>query len=310
MDKKKLKSTTIFTLSTTLFASASLSNAGAVNWPTLDRACLPVAGRMVKDQSAPCHCPPDEFCNDTNYKPSGNSCSGYSSSSQPEKCITGTGTLPMPPEITAVCCSLCPSGEIFEPLSDSGDPYDLNNRLLNIRLSSALMNGAGTEDYSFQCYVTLPPAPPPGNNGGGGYSTGHEGDGGIGHDSDHDGFPDTNDAAPDDPGVGSGGAANGGGSSCFLTTVVVQRMGEPDDGETLTKLRWFRDEIMLNDPHYRAMVAEYYDIAPPIAKRLESAPKAQIERLYQHILQVKTEIELGQYERAVQDYRQMVDALR
>ena len=53
---------------------------------------------------------------------------------------------------------------------------------------------------------------------------------------------------------------------CFLTTAIVDRRGESDDGETLTKLRLFRDTFMggkeSND------LKEYYDIAPLIIKAI------------------------------------------
>ena len=55
-------------------------------------------------------------------------------------------------------------------------------------------------------------------------------------------------------------------SSCFLTTAVVERRGaEADDGPTLTALRRFRDGYMMQTPERRALVAEYYGIAPRIA---------------------------------------------
>lgn len=64
-----------------------------------------------------------------------------------------------------------------------------------------------------------------------------------------------------DDGDGNGGDGDGG---CFLTTAVVERRGEADDGPTLTTLREFRDCYMLTDPERVAMVAEYYAAAPKI----------------------------------------------
>ena len=72
----------------------------------------------------------------------------------------------------------------------------------------------------------------------------------------------------DTSGVGSGGGdgGGGGGSGCFLTTAIVERRGiEADDGPTLTALRRFRDGYMMKTPKRRALVAEYYEIAPRIA---------------------------------------------
>ena len=51
----------------------------------------------------------------------------------------------------------------------------------------------------------------------------------------------------------------------FLTTAVVERRGiEADDGPTLTALSRFRDGYMMKTPKRRALVAEYYKIAPRI----------------------------------------------
>ena len=73
----------------------------------------------------------------------------------------------------------------------------------------------------------------------------------------------------DTGGSGSGGGdggSGGDGGGCFLTTAIVERRGiEADDGPTLTALRRFRDGYMMKTPKRRALVAEYYEIAPRIA---------------------------------------------
>ena len=51
---------------------------------------------------------------------------------------------------------------------------------------------------------------------------------------------------------------------CFLTTAIVERRGEADDGPTLTALRAFRDGWMAQHPDGPALVRDYYDIAPRI----------------------------------------------
>ena len=107
--------------------------------------------------------------------------------------------------------------------------------------------------------------PPDWNDDGGGDGGGESGDGdggggGAGGDS----------CGPDaDPDAGPGEDSCGGddgGDDCFLTTAVVERRGvEADDGPTLTALRAFRDGYMMQTPKRRALVAEYYEIAPCIA---------------------------------------------
>jgi hypothetical protein len=54
---------------------------------------------------------------------------------------------------------------------------------------------------------------------------------------------------------------------CFITTAIVEKKGEADDGETLTKLRKFRDEYMVDK---QEEVQEYYDIAPKIIEAIDN----------------------------------------
>ena len=87
---------------------------------------------------------------------------------------------------------------------------------------------------------------------------------------------------PDDPGLdvctidssigfdtssfGDGEEQDAGDGGCFLTTAIVERRGiETDGGPTLTALRRFRDGYMMKTPKRRALVAEYYELAPRIA---------------------------------------------
>ena len=54
------------------------------------------------------------------------------------------------------------------------------------------------------------------------------------------------------------------GKLCFITTAVCESFGKPDDCYELTSFRRFRDEQMLATPEGRALVEEYYDVAPAI----------------------------------------------
>ena len=124
------------------------------------------------------------------------------------------------------------------------------------------------------CEAVIPPDW--GGDGGGGEGDG--GAGGVGDDS-----CDTA-STPDDPGsdvcsvdssigfdtdtsgLGDGGNSDAGdGGACFLTTAIVERRGiEADGGPTLTALRRFRDGYMMKTSKRRALVAEYYELAPRI----------------------------------------------
>jgi len=63
---------------------------------------------------------------------------------------------------------------------------------------------------------------------------------------------------------------DGNSSVCFLTTAIVDRRGEADDGLTLTKLRNFRDTYMSKIP---SDIEEYYSVAPKIVKSIPSDHK-------------------------------------
>ena len=64
-----------------------------------------------------------------------------------------------------------------------------------------------------------------------------------------------------DPDLPNDGQEDNDAGECFLTTAIVHRRGEADDGPTLTKLRKFRDTFMQDMPNE---VEKYYDIAPKI----------------------------------------------
>ena len=108
--------------------------------------------------------------------------------------------------------------------------------------------------------------PPDWNDDGGvgDADAGGDGAGAVGEDCDPCSLLDI-EAGADDCFLDSSGG-NGGDGGCFLTMAVVERRGvEADDGPTLTALRRFRDGYMMKTPKRRALVAEYYEIAPRIA---------------------------------------------
>ena len=134
-----------------------------------------------------------------------------------------------------------------------------------------------------------------GNNGGGGDNGRREGPGTVaGVDIDGDGDidmtltqanrPDSgieydkddvitkrdDEMTPDDfrdDGDDSGGGGGGGGG-CFLTTAVILTRGEADDGPTLTTLRGFRDGWLAETEEGRALISEYYVLAPGIVSAI------------------------------------------
>ncbi|MCD2491296.1 hypothetical protein LQE92_01470 [Lacrimispora sp. NSJ-141] len=54
------------------------------------------------------------------------------------------------------------------------------------------------------------------------------------------------------------------GKMCFITTAVCESFGKPDDCQELQSLRKFRDTYMMKSEDGRALVEEYYEVAPAI----------------------------------------------
>ena len=101
---------------------------------------------------------------------------------------------------------------------------------------------------------------------------------------------------------------NSSSSGCFLTSACVAYMKKSDDCEELTVLRAFRDGYMASTEEGKALVKEYYAIAPTIVEKIEKSPKADeyFKDIYQTILLCVDAIEKGDNETALVLYKQMV----
>lgn len=80
---------------------------------------------------------------------------------------------------------------------------------------------------------------------------------------------------------------SGSSSSCFLTSACVSAKGLPDNCDELTTLRKYRDEYLSQSTDGKALIEEYYRIAPSIVKQIELAPNklAIYDQLYTDILE-------------------------
>ena len=107
---------------------------------------------------------------------------------------------------------------------------------------------------------------------------------------------------------GNGGASGGDGGGCFLTTAVTERRGEPDDGPTLTMLREFRDGYMTRTPERRALVEEYYAIAPKLVAAIP-AGHAEWERIARAVDAATDAIADGAEDEAFAVYARLVRRL-
>ncbi len=92
---------------------------------------------------------------------------------------------------------------------------------------------------------------------------------------------------------------------CFITTAIVEKKGEADDGETLTKLRKFRNEYMADK---QEEVQEYYEIAPKIVEAIDNDEEwkwieGQIQKAVDYIDEEK-------HDDAYTTYKSMVSTLK
>lgn len=111
-----------------------------------------------------------------------------------------------------------------------------------------------------------------------------------------------------------GGAIGGAlGGGCFITQSTMAALGSQDDNAPeLQTLRWFRDNIMLQDPRGRQMVEQYYRDAPDIATAISLHPDAQdiFRGIFTQFIQPAVQaIEAKQYKQALQIYAQMINAV-
>ena len=117
----------------------------------------------------------------------------------------------------------------------------------------------------------------------------------------------TNTCSVDGSVGGDGGAGDGGG--CFLTTAVVELRGEADGGPTLTALRGFRDGYMTRTAERRALVAEYYAIAPKIVAAIPDG-HAGWERIVAEVDAAVAAIAAGDEDGAFGIYVDLVSRLK
>jgi len=102
------------------------------------------------------------------------------------------------------------------------------------------------------------------------------------------------------------------GSGCFLTSACVKSKGLPDDCYELTRLRWFRDNILAKTDDGKANIKQYYDIAPQIVESIDSSCQSctEYDDIYTTwILPCVTLIDSGEYQKAADEYMKMVKML-
>ena len=91
-------------------------------------------------------------------------------------------------------------------------------------------------------------------------------------------------------------------------SACVAYMGKADNCEELTTLRAFRDGYMSSTEDGRALIKEYYAVAPSIARKMQRSKNAKeyFADVYRTILRCIEYINQGNNETAVDTYKQMV----
>lgn len=99
---------------------------------------------------------------------------------------------------------------------------------------------------------------------------------------------------------------------CFLTSACVANKGLPDDCYELTRLRWFRDNILAKTDEGRNNIKLYYNIAPKIVDSINKNDycNEEYENIYSNwILPCVSLIDSGEYQKASEEYSKMVKIL-
>lgn len=102
-------------------------------------------------------------------------------------------------------------------------------------------------------------------------------------------------------------------SGCYLTTIVCNILGLPDNNIFLNTLRKFRNNILQKNDKYKTLLLEYDIIGPKIAESLNNDPlKKNIASmcLNNYIINIVENIELENYEDAINKYIEMTNKLR
>lgn len=106
--------------------------------------------------------------------------------------------------------------------------------------------------------------------------------------------------------------SSSGSGGCFLTTACVKCRGLSDDCYVLTRLRWFRDNVMAKTEKGKALIKLYYDIAPKIVEAIDKSDNysEEYDVLYNTwIVPCVALIDAERYTEAELCYSQMVNAL-
>ena len=118
-------------------------------------------------------------------------------------------------------------------------------------------------------------------------------------------YPYENEDARNCPGFNGKSSSSG----CFLTSALVEFLGKEDDCEELTLLRAFRDDYMKSFDKGRALVKEYYEVAPKIVTTINASERreAYYSDIYETVKSCVDCIKQGKTEETMALYCGMVN---
>lgn len=103
------------------------------------------------------------------------------------------------------------------------------------------------------------------------------------------------------------------GSGCYLTTIICNILGLPDNNIYLKTLRDLRDNVLQKDQKYKKLLVEYDIIGPKIANYISKDPSKKIianNYFYNYIIPIIYFINEGNIEKAIQLYTTMTNKLK
>ena len=103
-------------------------------------------------------------------------------------------------------------------------------------------------------------------------------------------------------------------SSCYITTIICDKLNRGDDCSVLNTLRIFRDNVIQRDCKYCEILLEYDAIGPKLAEMIKNdkdADKDIWQLIYNGYLSPIACLIVGKrYDEAVLRYKRMVNVLK
>ena len=98
---------------------------------------------------------------------------------------------------------------------------------------------------------------------------------------------------------------------CFISTACAEAVGLPDDCTQLRALRNFRDAHLLCTARGRALIDQYYIIAPLLLRRIQQRPDSReiLSATFHCIADIVSLIEREEDDAAIAGYTALINSL-